>query len=229
MILGLGFPVIVFWKVYRRRARLHASIVVSRYGYFYQSYYAGFAYWASLVHLRKAFLAAISVLSLTFSNQLKENIALLVLVFAIALHMQCKPYKEQKLNRIEAGSLVISSIMILLEGITRSPEVSNTFNTTVSVVLILLMIVFLMYMVVELFLAYKRTLHTWVRNQEEYDEHTGGLTSLCKVIINILNSRFGSLITKLRGNLKLKTTGSVELQIPDGSNAFREVEEGEGL
>lgn len=226
VIVGLGFPAIVFWRVYRRRDCLHTPMVVSRYGYFYQSYYAGLAYWASFVHLRKGLLAIVSVLSLTFSDQLKENLALLILVLATTLHTHCKPYKEQKLNRMETASLVISSIMILLEGITRSPEVNHNVDTAVSVAIFMLLAVFVVYMVMELLMAYKKSTHNWVKDQEEYNEHTGGLNSLCKVLVQILSSRSRTVITIVQEKIKLRTRCLVENQVPCGGIESLGAEEG---
>lgn len=212
LFVTAGFPIALFIKLYRRKDRLPTNIVVSRYGHFYQAYHASFAHWDVFVLARKGLLAIISVLSLTFSNEIKGYAALFVILIAIALHTWYRPYKEQKLNLMEMVSLVISSIVIIFNGIALTPEGSKHLANAVSVINLVLLVSFVMYMMYEIVMASKNTMHNWLKEQDEYSEHRGGVISAVGVCVNIISSRSQEKIITLGQRLKFGSSDSLSKQ-----------------
>lgn len=204
----LGFPIGLFVKLYRKKRPLHSGLMLSRYGYFYQGYFANFAYWEVLVQVRKGLLAVISVLSSAISEELKVYFALAVLMVAVALHTWCYPYKQQKLNRMEISSLFISSFVCLLEGVTHSPEGREKWATLLSVVIMVFLIGFVAYMMFEYLRLHIRSMLTWLEEQNEYREHTGGIFSWLKVSGNVLISQSKSQINTVGENFLVLASGS---------------------
>lgn len=197
VFVSFGFPACLFWKLYRRKDRLHTSVVVSRFGFFYQAYHANFAYWEVLIQFRKGLLAVISVLSLTLSDQMKGYLALCVILVASALQSRCSPYKEQKLNRMELASLFISAFLCVFQGITESPEGNGVVKTIMTVGIFMSLSGFMLYMAYEYAMAHKKSFNEWLKKQKEYKKHTGGAVSLIQVCACIICSRSQSVLMSM--------------------------------
>lgn len=204
----LGLPTALLIKLHRRRHRLHTSVVVSRYGYFYQGYYAGFAYWGVLVQARKGLLAVISVLSGTLSKELKGYFASCVLLVAAALHTRCYPQKALYLNRMEAASLFVSLFACLFEGVTQYPEGHRAMKLALSVINIVLLIGFITYMAFMLVMANKSSIQHWLEEQEEYQGHTDSLASSVRIGFKILFSHIQHQMSSWRQNMGSLTSRS---------------------
>lgn len=201
LLVCLGFPTGLFVTLYRKRSCLHTHEMVARFGYFYQSYYASYAYWEVLVQVRKGLLGIISVLTRTFPDELKIYFAACVLLMAVALQTCCSPYREKKLNNMETVSLLISSFVCLLECITHNPEVGYHLNNIVTVIVVVLLVSFTAYMIFEFLLVQKRSIHDWLTEQDEYGEHTGGCVSLLRVFRRVIASKLQAKISSLRSRL----------------------------
>lgn len=230
IFVSLGFPIALFVKLFRRTSRLHLPVVVSRYGYFYQAYHSSYAYWNVLVQLRKGLLAVMSVLSLTFSEEFKLYFALVVLLLAVALHNNTLPYKHQKLNRMETASLYVSAFICILQCVMISPEANIKLQTVLSVLIMLLLLIFTLFMALEVLLAIRKPIHEWLKGQDEYDDHTGGVFSLLNVSFLILTSRVHSqaeswkgLLSSMATRLPSKTTQCSSAGAgSEGTNKFSE-------
>lgn len=210
VFVTFGFPIVLFVKLYRRRNRLATGVVVSRYGIFFQPYHASFAHWDVFVLARKGTLAILSVLSLTFSDGIKGYSALFIILVSIALHTWCRPYKERKLNMMEMVSLVISSIVIIFNGMTLTPEGSENFTRVMSLVNMILLTLFVIYMLYEVVMASKNTMQNWLKAQDEYSEHRGGVISAVGVWVNIISSRSLKSVASVGRKLKLRSADSFD-------------------
>lgn len=96
---------------------------------------------------------------------------------------------------METASLFISSSICILEGVTLSPEGTGYVESIASVVIIVLLVGFVGYMIFQLVIAYKIGFQVWLYEQEEYENHTGGIASLARVTVGIISSRSRSQIT----------------------------------
>lgn len=210
VFICLGFPVSLFVNLYLKRKTLHSAVMVSRYGYFYQAYCASHAYWEVLVELRKGLLAVISVLSHTLSEELKLYVSSIVLLLAVALQTHCSPYKAQKLNRMETASLFITAFVCILQGVTISPEANSNLETVMSAGILVLLLSFVVYVIVELALSYKKPIYDWLIQQDEFAKHTGGLASFFKVWSQIAASRFNSQTSTVKSTVQSMVSNVLE-------------------
>lgn len=124
LIVCFAFPVIVFATLRGNKGELRSkSALFCQYGYFHRAYKQDYAhFWDSLVHIRKFLLATISVLPHTYSNKMKGYFAGIVLLFSSVLQAALNPLSNVHLDNMETGSLLISSLVCLLSGVSNSPE-----------------------------------------------------------------------------------------------------------
>lgn len=218
LFVCLGFPMVLFVKLYWKKRPLHSNLMLSRYGYFYQGYFADFAYWEVLIQVRKGLLAILSVLSAKMSEELKVYIALVVLLVAFAFHTWFYPYKQRKLNRMEASSLFLSSLVCLLEGVIHSPEGGNMYAKVLSGIILVILVGFVAYMMYEYFKVHIRSLQRWLEVQDEYIEYTGGCISWVSVLVKVLLSHSKSKIEDVGDALlNLASTSSYHRRSPTGT------------
>lgn len=76
-------------------------------------------------------------------------LALDVLQVALLFYNQFRPYKLQKLNLMEAASLSISCILCIIQGIAHSEQDEKIVGCITSVMIMIVLPVFFMYMMYE--------------------------------------------------------------------------------
>lgn len=182
LFVCLGFPIILFVQLYRRRGRLDSPVVILHYGYFFKSYRPQFPYWEVFVQVRKALLAVISVLSLTLTDDLEMYAASCILLVALTLQNYCRPYVQAKLNNMESASLSISAFVCILEGMLQNPDRNKYLKHVLLVIIVALLFAFVGYMVI-------RSIYEWVIERDASVQWTGGSLSFLRVFVCLLYSQ----------------------------------------
>lgn len=185
----LGFPIFVYFMLGHRKTSLHAENVVSRFGFFYQSYRSRCAYWEVVIYLRKAGIAILTISAYALQPVLQAFLYLGTLVICLAAQVHYQPYKESKLNKMEEASIFVSISVYILGGVVQCFAGNKPAQLALSISMILVLSSFVVYMLCEWVYAYWQILRDWVRKQEEYDNHTGGWFSICSVVVNIFSTR----------------------------------------
>lgn len=129
----LAFPSFLVWKIHQLRSKLKERKVLYRYGFFYKAYSTKYRWWRIVVLGRKALLAFFSVVWGAFSDELKEYIALFVLLFALGFQTRFNPHKYPGENWMETGSLMVSSVACVLEGMIRNPDGDKDIKSLLNV------------------------------------------------------------------------------------------------
>lgn len=204
LFVTLGFPVFVFFILLRNIHNLYDENVVSRYGFFYQGYELRCAYWEVAIYLRKSTIAILTTISDALAPTLQAFLALATLVICLAAQVHYEPYKESKLDKMEAASLFVSISVYILGGMIQCVT-SKPLSIALSIILIALLLSFVAYMLFEICVAYFGTWQEWIRVQEEYKDHLGGFKSICRVVAKVLVSRSKS--TAIEVKVRLKSLG----------------------
>lgn len=111
-----------------------------------------FVYWECITMIKKAMLSLIIVFSYSLGNQMQGLLIIVVLVFFLALHSTCYPFKEEfnMLNYYEIGSLTTSCITYTLVELFNVERLSETERGLVSVGVIILNGGYVMLMVLSM-------------------------------------------------------------------------------
>lgn len=99
-------------------------------------------YWDALVMARKGFIGAVVVFAYPLGGNLQGVLALGILLLALVLHMLVQPFRNTKLNFLEAASLVVSALTFYLGIMFNDPKTSTEAEVVFSVVLFLVMVLF---------------------------------------------------------------------------------------
>eukprot|EP00210_Caulerpa_lentillifera_P000204 g199.t1 len=85
-------------------------------GFMYKSYDEKYVYWESIIMARKSLVSILVLSCYPLGGDIQAIVANVILVLALFLHMNCRPYKEvfKQLNLYEAVSLFISSNTIIV-------------------------------------------------------------------------------------------------------------------
>lgn len=188
MIVCLVFPAFLRFEVFDTRNKMHTDEVIFWYSYIYQGYQAGFSYWRVFIHGRKGLVAVISVLSDILTVKFKGYLTLCALVSEFGLQMGCNPYVNVELNKMEAASLLPFSFACLFQGMTQNPKMNIALKQVLSVMGVMLMVCFVLYMMFGLLTAHKSSIRAWVRKLERYEDHSVGLVSVLVAVVHIIST-----------------------------------------
>lgn len=85
-------------------------------GFMYTAFQERFVYWESIVMFRKSLLLIVVAFSYRLGGDIQSIMATLILILALFLQMNCRPYKDKfsVLNLHEAASLFISSVTFIV-------------------------------------------------------------------------------------------------------------------
>lgn len=172
VVVSLGFPIFLFYQIYKCKGRLLNYQVLSRYGYFYKAYCINYRYWELVVLGRKGLLAVFSVLSGALSDELKEYWALSVLLLALGFHTRYSPYRNPYQNTMETASLMVSCFACILEGMIRNPKGDQDIKKWLTVLNTLLVFGYVSCMaIIYLFLKGKSMVKLY-RDADEVDRQS---------------------------------------------------------
>lgn len=211
LFVTFGFPVFVFCMLQHRRKQLHQEKVVSRYEFFYQGYEIRCAYWEVAIYLRKSIIAVLTTTSHALQPILQASLSLGTLLVYLAAQVHYEPYKESKLDKMDEASLFVSISVYILGGMVQCSN-SKLVKFTLSIIMIIMLLSFVAYMLYEISIACWRTWQEWLRSQEEYDEHTGGFRSICRVTARVVSSQSRSKVTEVKTRLRSLINFPLQLQ-----------------
>lgn len=91
---------------------------------------------------RKAVIGVVVVFAYPLGGNLQGVLALGVLLLALVLHMYKQPFRNTKLNVLEAASLVVSALTFYLGIMFNDPKTSTLAEVIFSAFLFLVMVLF---------------------------------------------------------------------------------------
>ncbi|GMH38954.1 hypothetical protein BSKO_06852 [Bryopsis sp. KO-2023] len=151
LLISIGFPGWLLFKLTRSRENLEQDQVVRLYGFLYEPYKKNAAAWEVVIFLRKAFLAAVVVFGRALGEGIQTNLALFIMVGSIVLQTQFQPFLESKLNFLELGSLVISTLAFIIGNLVDQPEMTHGGRVSMSVIFIGTAGIYITYMLKQIF------------------------------------------------------------------------------
>lgn len=106
----LGFPLVLFFILWRYTYSLPSEDFAQRYGFLFQAYGEEHVYWELTVFTRKLFLAAVMVFGHQWGANLQGVACLLILLMTLIFHLISQPYRQEvsRLNHLETMSLCAS-------------------------------------------------------------------------------------------------------------------------
>ena len=113
------------------------------YGWLYGLLKPEFYWWSTVVMLRKATMAIVSVFMAPFSLVLQAVCTIIVAVLAFVLHEVCEPYSLAWLNRLETASL--ATIILTMAGgvLLNDTTLSASAGQWTSILIVLINVAFI--------------------------------------------------------------------------------------
>jgi len=108
LVYGLGIPLGSLALLWRHRGHMQRAGVKGRYGFLYMQYKPGAWYWESVTLMRKVGLAVIAVLLAPQGTGVQVMCSISLLVGSLLLHLMARPHVDERLNALEACSLVVA-------------------------------------------------------------------------------------------------------------------------
>ncbi|KAL6761642.1 hypothetical protein V8C86DRAFT_839174 [Haematococcus lacustris] len=109
LLYSLGLPLLTALLLHWCRARLYQVGFRSLFSFLYQDYEEKYAYWESVVMLRKFLLVLVVVFLSSVSTDLQLLVALGTIIAALCLQLALQPYRLQRMNWLEQGSLCVNT------------------------------------------------------------------------------------------------------------------------
>lgn len=198
VIVIIGFPVFVFFSLRNKKDQLRSEKVVSRYGFFYQSYKSRCNYWEVSIYLRKATIAIVTSSSYALKPLLQGFLSIGTLVISLAAQFYYQPYKEPKLNKMEEVSIFTSLTVYILGGMVQCNVGNDAVQVALSITMIIVLMTFVGYMLIECGIAYWRKMQEFIRSQGEYDDHSGDLRSILYVTMRVFSSKSKDTLSSVK-------------------------------
>eukprot|EP00210_Caulerpa_lentillifera_P007466 g7136.t1 len=124
-------------------------------GFLYRGYKRKFVYWESTVMLRKALLSVIAVFSYHLGGHTQGLLASSILSVCLFFQAICKPYRYEfeTVNKHESLSLLVSGITFTLAQFFMKDRTNDTVKISLSVLLMIAIVGFLLYMIVSMLIC----------------------------------------------------------------------------
>mmetsp|Transcript_21985 Transcript_21985/g.16352 ORF Transcript_21985/g.16352 Transcript_21985/m.16352 type:complete len:234 (+) Transcript_21985:154-855(+) len=132
ILWGLGIPFFSAFLMSREKNHLDTVEVKEKYGFLYRGYKKRYYYWETIITYRKIVLIVIQIYLQKYGVMTQALIVFLLLILCMLLSMECEPFLNASLNRLELYSLVASMVTIYcgLFFIADSQEFSDESNQT---------------------------------------------------------------------------------------------------
>lgn len=221
LLIILGFPIFVFVAIKHKQGSLHEEKIVSRLGFLYQSYRSKCAQWEVLIYLRKAVIAVLTISSYAMQPVLQAFLCLGTLVMSLGAQVHYQPFKEFVLNKMEDASIFVSISVYILGGLVQCYQGRKGVQMGLSVAMVSTQIVYVVYMLFAWGNSYWQVLHNWVIEQEEYQNHTGGLVSFCRVVMQVVQSRSEETLGEVQSKIATFVAGSGNVLGVDNSQGSK--------
>ena len=156
VVILVGFPCGSALYLIRKRQKqqLESAETQETFGFLYEAYTERCVFWDICILLRKGIVALVVISASTRGSNLQGLIGGCVLIFFLFLHMHYRPYKEvyKNLNSIEALSLLVSMLTFMFGLFLNDQTVSSNDKTIVSFFAVLLISLFVLFCVVDIYL-----------------------------------------------------------------------------
>lgn len=212
-LISIGAPVYLAYFLNKNKARLNHQDFLNTYGFAYQAYKEKNVYWDALIMARKGLIGAVVVFAYPLGGNLQGVLALGVLLMALVLHMLVQPFRNTKLNYLEAASLVVSAFTFYSGIVFNDPKTSTVAEVGVSVVLFAIMIVFVVAAAFQVY--YNLDLYMYARlghlEVQDLSESWGFWKKAVKLAFaELALDETGEVVAHLKRNLTRKVGGGMK-------------------
>ena len=148
-IFTLGFPLAIAYLIIVKVTEDYKDgWIYDIAGFVYRSYSKKYIFWESVIMCRKTVLAIVVVFSYKLGANIQAVLASFVLIMALYIQMNCRPYRKEfdSLNDTESLSILISSITFVCSIFFADDRVSHGVRILLSVFLCLANVLFFFYL-----------------------------------------------------------------------------------
>ena len=148
-IFTLGFPLAIAYLIGKNVTEDYKDgWIYAVAGFVYRSYSQKYIFWESVIMSRKAVLAVVVVFSYDLGANIQAVLASFVLIMALYLQTQCRPYREEFdcLNDVESLSILLSSLTFVSSIFFSDDRVSYGVRVLMSVFLLCANTLFFLYL-----------------------------------------------------------------------------------
>jgi hypothetical protein len=146
IVYGVGIPFGAFIILYWRRKKLDEDRCRVVYGFMYSNFKLDYYFWDCMVYSRKAAFAMAGTLLRPSGAELQCAAGILILFLAHFAHLKWQPYIEERLNRAEARSLLVSMATLFAGLALMSPQSSENFKVLLTLLIFVLNVALFLYM-----------------------------------------------------------------------------------
>lgn len=171
----VGLPLLVWYFLWKNRARLDDYVVKLRWGLFYRGYRRQRYYWEVLVMLRKSLIVLISMMSVQ-NVSMQAGLAVIAVQLFLFLHSKLVPYSLDKdtnvLNKMEFNGLICAFVcmwagMVNFQKVDEE-EGGNVFATTVTILTFVFNVLFIVW-------ATKKYFSQFLKDNDYFEKYTSTL------------------------------------------------------
>ena len=188
----LVIPGLIMYSMYKNRKDLEEHDIKIRFKTLFSGYTERLYFWEFLIILRKLGIRTIALILISSGVAVQGLGILVVLLFALVLHLQYTPYEKKEINQLELYC-IMTLFMYAAGGILFSTEISNFSKEVIGWILFGLNFAFLWYWVKLLFRASYATFKK--------------------------SSLYGKIKKRFRGNRSIKIRNQPEVMEKSGLNA----------
>lgn len=168
LVFSIGFPLLLSFELWMNKEHRNSRHFASTYGFLYRAYQERFVYWEMVVLARKAMLVAVVVFAYDLGGNLQGILALMVLVFAMVLHLCTMPYDKpvDRLNQRETLSLCGSTFTYFVGILFNDKNLPHWAEILLSVIAIFLSGFIVAYLLITLALEGAQHLDTLLKDRK---------------------------------------------------------------
>eukprot|EP00949_MAST-11_sp_MAST-11-sp1_P001100 g1100.t1 len=139
LVYAIGIPFTALYILYRmhKRKKLFASREESYSANVYKFLYGGYKrnayYWETIIMFRKVSLNVVLVVMAPSPPLAQALTILLVLFLFLSLHVRTQPYSDDRLNRIEMSSLLLSTTVLYFGIYLFNEDVQRDIGTAITI------------------------------------------------------------------------------------------------
>lgn len=108
----IGIPILSGYLLKRNRSKLEQAAIKEKFGFLYNGYAPHSYYWETIMGMRKAIIAFISIFMTSHGTIFQSLLLFIVLNISLFINLKVKPYSERKINRLELTSLAALGVTV---------------------------------------------------------------------------------------------------------------------
>ncbi|KAA0171273.1 hypothetical protein FNF27_06392 [Cafeteria roenbergensis] len=190
-VVTLGFPVAAVACLFPYRHRLDGDRAQRRFGFLYKGYSEKRFWYESVILLRKASVAAVTVLLRMSSSTLQLWAGILVQLLFLALHVAIHPFRDKVQSWLEMGCIIAAILVLVLGQGFDIDEFNVAARSVLSIAIVLVVvlaaatcagvIIYDIYGILKEASIAQRVLSAWqsgqIRTRGDVEPPVGGLPS----------------------------------------------------